>query len=234
MKKVLAIFVLVFAVGCASHYQPVYVTSDGGYYIAETAPASSYYAGTGVWWETGFYPWWSAAYGYGYGYRPYPFYYYSPYFYPHHFSVWYPAWHSYYYGWGGGWHPPYRRGRHGQSLHPHGHGDAANQTPEPVLPPPYAGSAPVYPRPGKTIDEKAYWQRPSERATAGRTAVEPARPAPSAGRASRSTSAIRYAAPRSDAPSRSRSSSRSHASRASTSIRGAKETARRPSVNDEQ
>lgn len=103
MIRTLAIVVLsALLAACVAPYRTVYVNEAGDYYIAETGSASPrvvYLDPGGQWAYTGLYPWWT-------------FHYYSPYFYPYHFSVWYPP----HYPWYGrayrphrpGWRPPYR------------------------------------------------------------------------------------------------------------------------------
>jgi hypothetical protein len=106
MKAIIALMSLAFLTACATPYYPVYSGNPGDYYIADSEttayydPYAAVYEGSepGSLRHLGMSPWW------GYSY-------YSPYFYPHHFSVWYPR--SYYdYGWSSGyypyWCPPYR------------------------------------------------------------------------------------------------------------------------------
>jgi hypothetical protein len=115
MKKALFILLLAILAGCASPYNPVYVSDQGDYYIAEAESSYPYYPPgadalnhvdryRNYWWVSGYFP----------GYSPPLFSYYSPYFYPHYFSVWSPGW-SHYAGWYGGyssWCPPYRMRSH--------------------------------------------------------------------------------------------------------------------------
>ena len=111
MKRLLTLLSVLLAAACASPYQPVYVPGEGNYYLAERGAGSDYYGDVGGIWRAGSYPWWSTAYYYGYPAST--FYYYSPYFYPHHFYVGYPRGYPPYYYWGS-WHPPMRQ------IHPHG------------------------------------------------------------------------------------------------------------------
>jgi hypothetical protein len=126
MKTILTILASCLLSACASQqFHTVAVSGDGDYYIAERGngsyydPASASLAGIGL------YPWWiTADYfypgngGYPFVYGGYPYWgfaYYSPYFYPHHFSVWYPPGYPFNYGWYGGpypyWCPPFRTRR---------------------------------------------------------------------------------------------------------------------------
>lgn len=100
--------------GCVNHYQPVYDDELGVYYTDEgvfyEAPTSTHPGTSPA--NFAVYPWWSMDYFY-LGYHPYSTWahvYYSPYFYPHYFSVMYPPWHWYpNYGYGGyhAWRNPY-------------------------------------------------------------------------------------------------------------------------------
>jgi len=95
MRSLLATLGLVLLTACAGpQYYPATPAGEGGYYIAQTPPAVVHYEGGydyGGFQSWGIYPWW--------GYT-----YYSPNFYPHYFSMGYPAWYGHY-GWSGG--PPY-------------------------------------------------------------------------------------------------------------------------------
>jgi len=106
MKTLIQILLLALLVGCASPYYPVYVNDAGDYYIAERATEGPYYG-------TGYYPWSLSAYPLQ------TFAYYSPYFYPHYFSIWYPP---------GYWCPPYLN-------RPHHRYPGENRMVSPVLPP---------------------------------------------------------------------------------------------------
>ena len=91
--------------GCASPFRTVY-TSPDDYYLEERGSERVYYEFNSVLYaDVGFYPWWVTAY------NPLQFVYYSPYSYPHYFSVWYPPSYSPYYGYYTGywsyWCPPY-------------------------------------------------------------------------------------------------------------------------------
>lgn len=143
MKALASIFLLALLVGCATPYNPVYVTDEGDYYIAERATGGSYYGGdsamlTGI----ELYPWWVS------GYPPQVFAYYSPYFYPYYFSVWYPPayWphYGYYHAY---WRTPYWPRWH----HGHGHGDKIPASP---VQPPVASYGPTVfnPTPWRIVD----------------------------------------------------------------------------------
>lgn len=111
MKSLIQLLLLAGLVACASPYYPVYVSNEGDYYIAERGSGGPYYgAGTVMYDDIGVYPWWVG------GYPPLTFVYYSPNFYPHYFSIWYPPGYHHYYGYYGGYHaywcPPYRMRRH--------------------------------------------------------------------------------------------------------------------------
>ena len=106
MKAIIALFLLALLTGCATPYYPVYSGNPGDYYISESEttayydPYAAVYEGSepGSLGYIGMAPWW------GYSY-------YSPYFYPHHFSVWYPRSrfdYGRYSGYYPYWCPPYR------------------------------------------------------------------------------------------------------------------------------
>lgn len=106
MKAIIALFLLALLTGCATPYYPVYSGNPGDYYIPESEttayydPYAAVYEGSepGSLGYIGMAPWW------GYSY-------YSPYFYPHHFSVWYPRSrfdYGRYSGYYPYWCPPYR------------------------------------------------------------------------------------------------------------------------------
>ena len=106
MRAVLAMIAAVLLAACVGPtYYPAQASGEGSYYIARSPGASrvaSYdaayrYSSFPVY---GIYPWWSDSY-------------YSPNFYPHHFSIWQPGWPYHappYWAWFGGY--PYG------SLHP--------------------------------------------------------------------------------------------------------------------
>ena len=88
MKTFLTAVVALFLLGACASNPPNRLFDSGGarYYIAESPPSVSYY----------YAPYWSL---YGYGITPWWGYaYYSPYFYPHDFHVWYAPW-PYYAAW---------------------------------------------------------------------------------------------------------------------------------------
>jgi len=110
MRLLLQILLLAVLAGCASPYRPVYISSEGDYYIEEQTTQAEYYgSGSILYADVGFYPWWITAY------YPSAFTYYSPYFYPYYFSVWNPPGYSPFYGYHRGyyasWVPPYRFSR---------------------------------------------------------------------------------------------------------------------------
>jgi len=141
MRVLAAIVLLGLITACATPYYPVYDSGEGGYYIAETESSDTYYGGGSSYYGGGLSslnyigvnPWWG-------------FTYYSPYFYPHHFSVWYPPWPHSYYGWYGGynpyWCPPYRMHRYTGPLRV-----ADNPNVIPVISQPLPGVYPTYPVP---------------------------------------------------------------------------------------
>jgi hypothetical protein len=95
MRTLFASIGLALLTACAGpRYHSVNPAGDGGYYLAQSPPSVVYYDAAyyySPFQAYGIYPWW--------GYT-----YYSPNFYPHYFSMWYPNW-SGNYGWYGG--PPY-------------------------------------------------------------------------------------------------------------------------------
>jgi hypothetical protein len=94
MKMLIPILLSALVASCASAYQPVYDSGGGGYYLAERASYGPYLGSRSMTLtHIGLYPWWVN------GYPPQTFAYYSPYFYPHYFSVWYPP--GYYYPYDG-------------------------------------------------------------------------------------------------------------------------------------
>ncbi|MFC1695684.1 hypothetical protein ACFL1C_06115 [Pseudomonadota bacterium] len=106
MRLLLQILLLAVLAGCASPYRPVYISSEGDYYIEEQTTQAGYYgSGSILYADVGFYPWWITAY------HPYAFSYYSPYFYPYYFSVWNPPGYSPFYG--------YHRGYYANWVRPH-------------------------------------------------------------------------------------------------------------------
>jgi hypothetical protein len=175
---------------CASPYHPVYVSSEGDYYIAERETASAYYSGrpaalTGA----GLYPWWSAAYHDGY--PPSLFTYYSPNFYPHHFWVRSPLWQHNHYGWYGAyspWCPPYQVRNYRIPVHHVGDSDAVGDNS--ALPPNiYSGVTPVVnPRLLRSIDPGDYWINPVNRGGAGTSMADRSAAVSPASASRRSTS----------------------------------------------
>jgi hypothetical protein len=149
MKTLILLLLLILLGGCASPYYPVYVTSEGDYYIAERNTNGPYY-GTGsmMYSDVGVYPWWTGAY------TAQTFEYFSPNFYPHYFSIWYPPGYSQFYGFYGGYHaywcPPYRIRRHD------GRRSATGRMGSPVMPPVAAmGPAVTNPDLWRAIDRSA-------------------------------------------------------------------------------
>lgn len=112
MRLLLQILLLAVLAGCASPYRPVYISSEGDYYIEEQTTQAAYYgSGSILYADVGFYPWWITAY------YPSAFSFYSPHYYPYYFSVWSPPGYFPFYGYPRGyyanWLPPHRfsRGR---------------------------------------------------------------------------------------------------------------------------
>lgn len=113
MRKLIAAIVFSLLSACVSQAPYRYAESTGGY----VADVPAYYDWPLVY-RTRMFPGWYTGYPY-YSYWGYPspwgFYYYSPNFYPYHFSVAYSLWPDFYGGWYGPWGPwcpPYR-------AHPH-------------------------------------------------------------------------------------------------------------------
>jgi hypothetical protein len=171
MKTLIQISLLLLLVGCATPYNPVSVSGGGNYYLAERAGNGLYYGThSAMFTDIGVYPWWAG------GYRPRTLAYYSPNFYPHYFSVWYPPGYHPYYGYYGGyyayWCPPYRIRRHHGNLS--GEGIAGS----PVLPPvAYSGQLPADPQLWRSIDRIAVNREMMKRGTRGQKAGLPARSA---------------------------------------------------------
>ena len=160
MKILFAILMLALVTACATPYYPVYVGDAGDYYIAETESVTYYdpYYGAapGSLSYIGAYPWWEFSY-------------YSPYFYPYHFTVWhpgwaygYPGWHSAYYPY---WCPPYRVNhpiRYGHGRVDNGIAANIDPTPPPVSSPVYSSGSPVTYRPRQELGPRSVVQRSSE------------------------------------------------------------------------
>jgi len=99
MKSLLLILLGSLLAACMGPYYRYVEPAGGGSYLLAQSPSRlvhlDYPAG---YYEPllgyGFYPWWSHSY-------------YSPNFYPHYFSFWYPSWPGYYYG-----HPGFQAGGH--------------------------------------------------------------------------------------------------------------------------
>jgi len=107
MKILFQLSLLFLLVGCATPYYPVYVSSEGDYYIAEQQTSGPYYGSRSILFnDIGTYPWWAGSYPVEL------FAYYSPYYYPYYFSIWYPPgyhpFHGFYGGYYAYWCPPYR------------------------------------------------------------------------------------------------------------------------------
>lgn len=106
--KVLSYIALLFLLaGCATPYYSVPISSEGDYYIAERQTGGAYYGSNSLLYEDlGIHPWWMS------NYPVELFSYYSPYYYPHYFSVWQPPgfypFHGYYGRHFAYWCPPYR------------------------------------------------------------------------------------------------------------------------------
>lgn len=130
MKSLISVMVLALLTACAGpRYYPVSPAGEGGYYLAKSPPGVVYYD-AGHYYSTfpvyGIQPWWSYTY-------------YSPNFYPHYFSVWYPSPYGYY-GWYGSlpYAYPHHRGYH-PDFRGHPPGGPGQATPQPTLP---SGAAP--------------------------------------------------------------------------------------------
>jgi hypothetical protein len=158
MKPFLAMIAAVLLTACAGPtYYPVQPSGEGGYYVARSPAArtvASYevaYAYSAL--PTyGIYPWW------GYSY-------YSPYFYPHHFSIWQPGWPYYaggYWAWHGGYpygFPHWDRHTHaGPQRHPPVPGAPGNGLPNPPNPAPA-----VRPGPGHAVTLSELYREQSRR-----------------------------------------------------------------------
>jgi hypothetical protein len=165
MKTLIQILLLALLAGCATPYYPVYVSSEGDYYIAERGSRGPYYgSGSVMFDDIGLYPWWVSAY------PPQIFAYYSPYFYPHYFSVWYPPGFHPYFGFYGGyyayWCPPYRIRRH------HEQPDDNETIGSPVMPPvAYNGQPVANPELWRSIDRVSVNREIMHRRTIGQKAV---------------------------------------------------------------
>lgn len=126
MKTRVLILLAGLLLGCVSQpNQYVSVLHGEDYYRGGAGSAVRYYdpgftSLTGI----GLYPWWSAGQTYWgsigrppayFGFNNRGFSHYSPWFYPHYFSVWYPPRYDPFHGWYGGyypgWCPPYRNYR---------------------------------------------------------------------------------------------------------------------------
>ena len=184
MKTLILIFGLLLLAGCASPYYPVYVSSEGDYYIAERNTNGPYY-GTGdlLSDDIGVYPWWSG------GYPIDVFAYYSPFFYPHYFSVWYPPGYNPFYGYYGGyysyWCPPYqirRSGRHYGNRYA-----STGSKGSPVMPPVSTGAVvAANPEIWRAIDRAAVKREILNRGGVGWKTGPSARPLPAYSRSSTS------------------------------------------------
>jgi hypothetical protein len=115
MRAIVTIIILTLLSGCVNYNQPMYDDGQGVYYQGQdsvySVSSSASFAHAAV------YPWWSMDYFYlGHNpYRPWPHMYYSPYFYPHYFSVLYPPMHWQSHNWLGGyyaWRDPYWQHRY--------------------------------------------------------------------------------------------------------------------------
>jgi len=168
MKTLILLLMLILLGGCASPYYPVYVSSEGDYYIAERNTNGPYY-GTGsmMYSDVGVYPWWAGPY------TASTFEYFSPNFYPHYFSIWYPPGYSPFYGFYGGYHaywcPPYRIRRHDN--YPVGTGRMGS----PVMPPVAAiGPAETNPDLWRAIERSSVSREIVSRQRAGWNGASPA------------------------------------------------------------
>ena len=155
---------LLLAACAGPTYYPAQASGEGGYYIARSPGASvvalhdaaSAYSTFPVY---GIYPWWSYSY-------------YSPYLYPHHFSIWQPGWPWY----GGGfwaWHGSYPNEFSYWGGHADGwprHRPPAAVTPGHASPMPPVAPPTVWPEPGHAATarelyrEQARWREARGRA----------------------------------------------------------------------
>lgn len=103
----IAIFLLLALVGCASPFRTVYTSANGDYYIEETVTQGGYYVPDSVMYAgIGFDPWWITA-------NPsLAFIYYNPNDYQYYLSAWYRLVYQPFYGhypdYYSHWCPPYR------------------------------------------------------------------------------------------------------------------------------
>lgn len=172
MKTLIQLLLLSGLVACASPYYPVFVSSDGDYYIAERSASGPYYGSNTVMYsDIGVYPWWTN------GYPLETFVYYSPYFYPHYFSIWYPPGFHPYFGYYGGyyayWCPPHRLRRH------HAYINDDKVSGSPVLPPVvYSGQPVANPELWQSIDRRSVSRERMHRGGIGHRATLYSRTAP--------------------------------------------------------
>ncbi|MFC1688416.1 hypothetical protein ACFL07_01995 [Pseudomonadota bacterium] len=116
MKNLFLISLLFLLAACATPYYPVYISSDGAYYITEKETAGAGYGSQMILTdEIGTYPWWMGSY------RSELFVYYSPNYYPHYFSIHNPAIFHPFYGFyrrhSVPWCPPHLLPRHDDPLY---------------------------------------------------------------------------------------------------------------------
>lgn len=140
MKTLLLTVVCGLLAACvAPHYRQVELP-DGGAYLLAQSPAQAVHLRYPVTYFDplvgyGFHPWWSYTY-------------YSPNFYPHYFSFWYPSWPGYYAGAYAPWYGGHSFGYRPYSFQPApGHPGPAPAAPEPAPPPLVV--APAHPRHGQ-------------------------------------------------------------------------------------
>jgi hypothetical protein len=117
MRAIVTIAIITLLSGCVNYNKPIYDDGQGVYYEDQGSDYSV--SSSASFAHAAAYPWWSIDYFYlGHNpYRPWPHMYYSPYFYPHYFSVLYPPVHWQSHNWRGGyyawqdpyWHHRYRR-----------------------------------------------------------------------------------------------------------------------------
>jgi hypothetical protein len=146
MKMLIQILLVALLAGCVSTYHPVYVSSEGDYYIAERSNSGTYYGSSyAIYTDIGLNPWWVG------GYPAQTFAYYSPNYYPYFFSIWYPPGYYPHYGY-------YRGNWHAYSPHMyctnHYHQHRGLNAPgrNPVLPPTAYNGLVVTPEVWKSVD----------------------------------------------------------------------------------
>jgi hypothetical protein len=154
MKTLLLMVVCGLLAACvAPNYRQV-ESAGGGAYLLAQSPAQAVRLRYPVGYfdplvDYGFYPWWSHAY-------------YSPNFYPHYFSFWYPSWPGYYGGAHAAWHGINHFGYRQHRFQPFpGPPGTVPEEPEAGVPPWVVGPAdPHYGRRGE-IDSRDLYRNPA-------------------------------------------------------------------------